>query len=123
MSNIRFSLFNRGQNPLGDDMHARFQEACEQARLADKLGFDTLMKGSHYSAYPLLDFQQVPFLSRIMAEAPNLRLCAGIVLLPLHKPLDVAETFANIDVMSGGKLILALAWATEKLSFRPSARR
>ena len=118
MSNIRFSLFNRGQNPLGDDMHARFQEACEQARLADKLGFDTLMKGSHYSAYPLLDFQQVPFLSRIMAEAPNLRLCAGIVLLPLHKPLDVAETFANIDVMSGGKLIFGVGVGYREVEFQ-----
>jgi len=118
MSNIRFSLFNRGQNPLGDDMYARFQEACEQARLADKLGFDTLMKGSHYSAYPLLDFQQVPFLSRIMAEASNLRLCAGIVLLPLHKPLDVAETFANIDVMSGGKLIFGVGVGYREVEFQ-----
>ncbi|MFZ9012814.1 MAG: LLM class flavin-dependent oxidoreductase [Alphaproteobacteria bacterium] len=118
MSNIRFSLFNRGQNPLGDDMYARFQEACEQARLADTLGFDTLMKGSHYSAYPLLDFQQVPFLSRIMAEAPNLRLCAGIVLLPLHKPLDVAETFANIDVMSGGKLIFGVGVGYREVEFQ-----
>jgi len=118
MSNISFSLFNRGQNPLGDDMHARFQEACEQARLADTLGFDTLMKGSHYSAYPLLDFQQVPFLSRIMAEAPNLRLCAGIVLLPLHKPLDVAETFANIDVMSGGKLIFGVGVGYREVEFQ-----
>ncbi len=118
MSEIRFSLFNRGQNPLGDDMHARFMEACEQARLADRLGFDTLMKGSHYSAYPLLDFQQVPFLSRIMAEAPNLRLCAGIILLPLHKPLDVAETFANIDVMSGGKLIFGVGVGYREVEFQ-----
>lgn len=118
MPEIRFSLFNRGQNPLGDDMHARFMEACEQARLADKLGFDTLMKGSHYSAYPLLDFQQVPFLSRIMAEAPNLRLCAGIILLPLHKPLDVAETFANIDVMSGGKLIFGVGVGYREVEFQ-----
>jgi alkanesulfonate monooxygenase SsuD/methylene tetrahydromethanopterin reductase-like flavin-dependent oxidoreductase (luciferase family) len=86
--------------------------------LADKLGFDTLMKGSHYSAYPLLDFQQVPFLSRIMAEAPNLRLCAGIVLLPLHKPLDVAETFANIDVMSGGKLIFGVGVGYREVEFQ-----
>jgi alkanesulfonate monooxygenase SsuD/methylene tetrahydromethanopterin reductase-like flavin-dependent oxidoreductase (luciferase family) len=86
--------------------------------LADKLGFDTLMKGSHYSAYPLLDFQQVPFLSRIMAEAPNLRLCAGIILLPLHKPLDVAETFANIDVMSGGKLIFGVGVGYREVEFQ-----
>lgn len=118
MADIRFSLFNRGQNPIGDDMHARFLEACAQARLADKLGFDTLMKGSHYSAYPLLDFQQVPFLSRMMAEAPNMRLCAGIVLLPLHKPLDVAETFANIDVMSGGKLIFGVGVGYREVEFQ-----
>lgn len=118
MADIKFSLFNRGQNPLGDDMHARFLEACEQARLADKLGYDTLMKGSHYSAYPLLDFQQVPFLSRMMAEAPNMRLCAGIVLLPLHKPLDVAETFANIDVMSGGKLIFGVGVGYRDVEFQ-----
>lgn len=118
MADIRFSLFNRGQNPLGDDMHARFLEACEQARLADRLGYDTLMKGSHYSAYPLLDFQQVPFLARMMAEAPNMRLCAGIVLLPLHKPLDVAETFANIDVMSGGKLIFGAGVGYREVEFQ-----
>ena len=117
MADIKFSLFNRGQNPLGDDMQVRFQEACEQARLADRLGFDTLMKGSHYSAYPLLDFQQVPFLARMMAEAPNMRLCAGIVLLPLHKPLDVAETFANIDVMSGGKLIFGVGVGYREVEF------
>lgn len=118
MADIRFSLFNRGQNPLGDDMQVRFQEACEQARLADRLGFDTLMKGSHYSAYPLLDFQQVPFLARMMAEAPNMRLCAGIILLPLHKPLDVAETFANIDVMSGGKLIFGVGVGYRDVEFQ-----
>ncbi len=118
MAGIRFSLFNRGQNPLGDDMRLRFEEACAQARLADKLGFDTLMKGSHYSAYPLLDFQQVPFLSRIMAEAPNMRLCAGIVLLPLHKPLDVAETFANIDVMSNGKLVFGVGVGYREVEFK-----
>ena len=77
MTDIRFSLFNRGQNPVGDDMHARFLEACEQARLANTLGFDTLMKGSHYSAYPLPDFQQVPFMARIMAEAPDMRHCTS----------------------------------------------
>lgn len=118
MADIRFSLFNRGQNPVGDDMHVRFLEACEQARLADKLGFDTLMKGSHYSAYPLLDFQQVPFMARIMAEAPNMRHCAGIVLLPLHKPLDVAETFANIDVMSGGKLVFGVGIGYREVEFQ-----
>ena len=44
---IQFGLMNRGQFPLGDDIRARFLEMVEQVRLAEKLGFDSVMKGSH----------------------------------------------------------------------------
>ena len=115
---IQFGLMNRGQFPLGDDIRARFLEMVEQVRLADQLGFDSLMAGSHYSAWPLLHFQQVPFLSRMMAEGPGLRLIAGIVLLPLHKPIDVAEQWANIDVMSGGKLIFGVGIGYREVEFK-----
>ncbi len=115
---IQFGLMNRGQFPLGDDIRTRFLEMVEQVRLADRLGFDSIMAGSHYSAWPLLHFQQVPFLSRMMAEGPNLRLIAGIVLLPLHKPLDVAEQWANIDVMSGGKLIFGVGIGYREVEFK-----
>ena len=99
-----FGLFIRTQYNAGDDMAARFDESAEQARLAEKLGFASILKGSHYAGHPVQELQQLPFLSRIMAEAPSLRLVTGIVLLPLHKPLDIAEQLATIDVMSKGKL-------------------
>ena len=115
---IQFGLMNRGQFPLGDDIALRFTEMLEQARLAERLAFDSIMAGSHYSAYPLMHFQQIPFLSRIMAECPSLRLIAGIVLLPLHKPIDIAEQFACIDVMSGGKLIFGIGLGYREVEFR-----
>ncbi len=115
---IQFGLMNRGQFPLADDAALRWGEMLEQVRLAERLGFDSIMKGSHYSAHPLLEFQQVPFLARIMAEAPSLRLIAGVVLLPLHKPLDVAEQFASIDVMSGGRLIFGIGIGYREVEFR-----
>ena len=96
---MQFGLMTRGQYELGDDMQQRFAELAEQVRLADRLGFASLTKGSHYSAWPYQDFQQLPYLARMMAEAPGLRLNAGIVLLPLHKPLDLAEQLATMDVM------------------------
>jgi alkanesulfonate monooxygenase SsuD/methylene tetrahydromethanopterin reductase-like flavin-dependent oxidoreductase (luciferase family) len=99
----------RAQFPAGDDMQVRFAELVEQARLADRLGFASITKGMHYSAAPWRDLQQFPFLSRIMADAPNLRLNFGLVLLALHKPLDIAEQIATVDVMSGGKVILGVA--------------
>ena len=108
----------RGQFPPGDDMTVRFAELMEQARLAKKLGFASITKGSHYSAAPYQDFQQLPFLSRVAAEAPGLRLNAGIVLLPMHKPLDLAEQLATIDVLSGGKLIFGVGLGYREVEFR-----
>src|SRR5439155_1013688 len=80
MTDIQFGLMLRAQFPAGDDMQRRFAELVEQARLADRLGFASITKGMHYSAAPWWDLQQFPFLSRIMADAPNLRLNFGLVL-------------------------------------------
>ena len=109
MAEMQFGLMMRAQFPAGDDMQARFAELIEQARLANALGYASITKGMHYSGAPWRDLQQFPFLSRIMAEAPALRLNFGLVLLSLHKPLDIAEQIATVDVMSGGKVILGVA--------------
>jgi len=102
---MQFGLMMRGQFPQEDDIAAHFQQMLEQARLAERLGFDSITKGAHYSTHPLQDLQQVPFLARIAAEAPSLRLNTGVLLLPLHKPLDVAEQIGTLDIMTGGKVI------------------
>jgi len=87
----------------------RFAELVEQARLADRLGYASITKGMHHSAAPWRDLQPFPFLSRIMAEAPSVRLNFGLALLSLHKPLDIAEQIATVDVMSGGRVIFGVA--------------
>ncbi|MCG8545341.1 MAG: LLM class flavin-dependent oxidoreductase, partial [Alphaproteobacteria bacterium] len=102
---MKYGFFIRGQYRQGDDMAARFKELMEQARLADQLGFSDLLTGMHYASYPLSQFQLIPLLCRAMNEAPNMRLVTGIILLSLHKPLDMAELLANIDVMSEGRLV------------------
>ena len=125
MAQIQFGLMLRAQFPAGDDMQARFAELVEQARLADRLGFASITKGMHYSATPWRDLQQFPFLSRIMADAPRLRLNFGLVLLPLHKPIDIAEQIATVDVMSGGKAIFGCAIGyrdVEYLAFGTTAK-
>lgn len=114
---MQFGLMLRAQFPEGDDMSARFQELLEQARLADALGFDSVTKGMHYSSPPWQSLQQLPFLSRVMAEAPRLRLNLGLILLSLHKPLDVAEQIATVDVMSGGKVIFGVALGYRDVEF------
>lgn len=102
---MKLSLIIRGQHPAGEDMRARLKDDLDLVRRADQLGFDAVVKGSHYSAYPLQSLQQIPFLAQAAVVAPRLRLVCGLVLLPLHKPLEIAEQLATLDIMCGGKLV------------------
>ena len=113
-----YGLLIRSQYKAGDDMVAAFDDCMAQARLAEKLGFASLLKGSHYAGAPLQELQQIPFLSRVMAECPSLRLITGIVLLSLHKPLDIAELLATIDVMSNGKLTFGAGLGYREVEFQ-----
>ena len=115
---MKYGLFIRGQFRRGEDMNARFADLCARARLADELGFDILATGMHYAAYPLQQYQQIPLLARLMAEAPRCRLLPGIILLSLHKPLDIAEQVATLDVMSGGRMIFGAGLGYREVEFK-----
>ena len=112
-------VFHAGQYPADQDMQKTFAESCEQARIADELGYTYLLKRpsiTRLRRYRL--FNSFPFLSRIMVEAPNAKLVSGIVLLPLHKPLDIAEQLASVDVMSGGRLVFGSGIGYRDVEFK-----
>ncbi len=115
---MQFGYTFRAQFPPGEDMQAHFGELLEQARAAEKWGYASITKGSHLSSYPLQMFQQLPFLARVAAEVPNLRLIAGIVLLPLHNPLQVAEEIASLDVMTGGRFVFGIGLGYREVEFK-----
>ena len=115
---MKYGFFIRGQYRQGDDMAARFKELMEQARQAEKLGFSDLLTGMHYAGYPLSQFQLMPFLSRVMGEVPNMRIVTGIILLSLHKPLDMAEQLATMDVMSDGRLVFGAGLGYREVEFK-----
>ncbi len=115
---MRFGIVLRGQFEAGEDARSGFRELVDQARLAETLGFDSITKTAHYSTHPLQALQQIPLLARLSGEAPGLRLNAGVVLVALHKPLDLAEQLASLDVMSGGKLIFGAALGYREVEYK-----
>jgi hypothetical protein len=114
---MQFGLIIRGQYPQGDDMRLRLQEDLEAARRAEALGYDIIAKGSHYSSHPFQYIQQIPYLAQVALVAPRLRLLPGVVLLPLHSPLHVAEELASLDVMCDGKLIFGAGIGYREVEF------
>jgi len=114
---MQLSLIVRGQHPPGD-VAAHLRDDLDLVRRADQLGFDGIVKGSHYSTHPFQSVQQIPFLAYAAAIAPRLRLICGLVLLPLHKPLDLAEQLATLDIMSEGKLVFGCGIGYRDVEFK-----
>ena len=118
MADMQFGLAARGEYEANQGIRQCFDELVEQAKFADQLGFASITKTSHYSTHPLQALQQLPILARLSGETKNLRLNAGIILVSLHKPLDLAEQLATIDVMSGGRLIFGAALGYREVEFK-----
>ena len=105
---LEVGIMLRGQYPFGADMVKMAQELVEQACLADRLGYASITKGSHYSTPDYQALQQLPILARLTGEVKKARLNAGIIILPLHKPLDIAEQMATLDILSDGRMIFGV---------------
>jgi alkanesulfonate monooxygenase SsuD/methylene tetrahydromethanopterin reductase-like flavin-dependent oxidoreductase (luciferase family) len=115
---MRYGIALRGQYHASEDISAVVDGIVAQARLAEALGYDSVTKASHYSAHPWQNLQQLPILARLTGETKRVRLNAGIVLLSLHKPLDIAEQLATIDILSGGRLIFGAALGYREVEFK-----
>lgn len=80
-----------------------YGQILEQTELAERLGFAAVWFGEHhYSGY---SFGSPPVM--IMAAAARtkrIRLGTGISLVPLHHPIRLAEEYAMLDVLTGGRL-------------------
>src|SRR5579863_710442 len=114
---FKLSLIVRGQHPAGDPA-AHLADDLELVRAADRLGFEGVVKGSHFSAHPFQSVQQIPFLSYCAAIAPRLRIICGLVLVPLQKPLDLAEQLATLDLLSGGRLVFGAGIGYRDVEFK-----
>lgn len=78
---------------------------AEQMRLMEAYGFDSAIALNHYMG-GLQALQPSAVLGWAAAQATTLRLGTGIVILPLLHPVNVAETWASLDVLSRGRIFL-----------------
>jgi probable F420-dependent oxidoreductase len=84
-----------------------FEETIRECERAEAAGFDSVWLGEHHNN-PLLYPRPLLGLAAIAGRTRRLRLGTGVLLLPLYRPLDVAEEGAIVDVISNGRLILGV---------------
>jgi alkanesulfonate monooxygenase SsuD/methylene tetrahydromethanopterin reductase-like flavin-dependent oxidoreductase (luciferase family) len=77
-------------------------------RFVRDAGFHSVFAGQHFLPAPFQMLQSVPLLARLAAETGDMRVGAGILLLPLLNPVEVAEQAATLDVVTGGRFVLGV---------------
>lgn len=82
-----------------------YGEIVAQAEWADQLGYDTFWVAEHhFHEYGVVPNPAV-MLSTLAQRTKRLKLGTAISILTFHNPLTVAETYAMVDVLSGGRLV------------------
>src|SRR5438128_3520987 len=85
-----------------------YAHALEEARLADELGFEAVwLAEHHFSAYGICPSLAV-LAAAVARETSRVRIGTAVVIAPFAHPVRIAEEWAMIDILSGGRLEFGL---------------
>ena len=115
---MHFGLQLNSQHLATENMRDRLQELLEQVRLAQAVGFHSIVAPQHYLPAPFQMLQPIPLLARMAAEARQMRLIAGIILLSLQNPVALAEDIGTLDAICNGQFTLGVALGYREPEFR-----
>lgn len=89
-------------------LHEQLDEVVEICHAARDAGFASVTMPQHWVSHPTTWPQPFQVLARLAPETGDMRLMTGILLLPLHNPLQVAEDVATLDQISKGRVVLGV---------------
>lgn len=85
----------------------------------ETLGFDHIwVTEHHFSEYGGTIPHPPTFLSAIARTTQRIRLGVAVSVLSLHNPLEVAESYAMVDVVSNGRLELGVGKGSEAVEYK-----
>ncbi|WP_079911965.1 LLM class flavin-dependent oxidoreductase [Paenibacillus sp. 32352] len=110
---MKFALFTLMMNipnaVTGETWTAqqKFHNVLQQAVFAEKLGFEAYGVGERHGR-PFLSSSPPVVLTAIAARTSSIRLLTTVTVLSVLDPVRVAEDYATLDHLSGGRLELII---------------
>ncbi len=89
-------------------IHDQIEETAELLNLGERLGFWGAYAPEHWVSHPTKWIHPMPLLGRLAAASSKAKLITGVLLMPLHNPVDIAEQTTALDQISNGRFILGL---------------
>jgi len=117
-----FGYFTLSDNHYDDNRRAPNQFVADitaEALYADQLGMHSAWIGEHhFSTLGVLSCPDL-VLSYVAAQTRRIRLAPAVTVLPLHNPIRVAEQWATLDLLSGGRVDFAAGRGYDRREYLP----
>ena len=119
---MKFGYFTLSDNNYVDNRRTPnefVENIAEEAIYAEKVGFHSAWIGEHH--FSSLGVNSAPelLLAYVAAKTECIRLAPAVNVLPLHHPIRVAEQWATLDLLSGGRVDFAAGRGYDRREYAP----
>jgi len=119
---MQFGYFTLSDNHYVDNRRPANQliaDILDEALYADQLGMHSAWIGEHhFSTLGVLSCPDL-VLAQVAARTAKIRLAPAVTVLPLHHPIRVAEQWATLDLLSGGRVDFAAGRGYDRREYAP----
>ena len=119
---MKFGYFTLSDNHYLNNQRTANQFVADiiaEALLAEDLGMHSAWIGEHhFSSLGVLSCPDLA-LAYIAARTRRIRLAPAVTVLPLHHPIAVAEQWATLDLLSGGRVEFAAGRGYDRREYLP----
>ncbi|MEI9931183.1 MAG: LLM class flavin-dependent oxidoreductase [Rhizomicrobium sp.] len=102
---LRHGVFLAPLHPVDENPNLLIHRDLELMEWLDRLGFDEVWIGEHHSA----GFETIAspelFIATAVGRTRNIRFGTGVISLPYHNPLTVANRVIQLDHQSRGRVM------------------
>ena len=101
---LRFGIFLAPFHPVAENPTLALERDLALIEHLDRLGYDEAWVGEHHSGgYEIIACPEV-FIAAAAERTRHIRLGTGVVSLPYHHPLMVADRMVLLDHMTRGRV-------------------
>ena len=102
---LKFGAFYAPFHPPGQNPTLALEYDLQRAEALDRFGYDEVWFGEHHSGgYEIIPSPEV-FIAAAAQRTTHIKLGTGVVSLPYHHPLMVADRMVLLDHLTRGRVI------------------
>jgi alkanesulfonate monooxygenase SsuD/methylene tetrahydromethanopterin reductase-like flavin-dependent oxidoreductase (luciferase family) len=119
---MEFGYFTLSDNHYENnprDANTFISDITAEALYADQLGMHSAWIGEHhFNSLGVLSCPDL-VLSYVAAHTKHIRLAPAVTVTPLHHPIRIAEQWATLDLLSGGRVDFAAGRGYDRREYAP----